>query len=134
VPFADWYAQANNAADVIELHFGEQVDLLPWTKETDQGFTEGGPDPVRNALMNVRVLFKAWEASQMQAFNAAIAQSTAYFVIKQALIDATGLTQNDRIRQLDPVRNGQLWEVLYVAKSSVGRPRVYVNPIAETKP
>lgn len=134
---ADFYAMAQDAANKVEALFGEQVDLLPWEGERQTGgFAEGGPDNTRTPQMNVRVIFKEWDNKQTSAgeqLNSQIATATAYFNMRQTLVDACGLRQHDRIHSLKPERNNAIWEVLFVAKSSVGRPRVYVVEVPEAE-
>jgi hypothetical protein len=127
---ANWRNQVIAAANIVEAQYGEQVDLLPWQSEQQASFVEGGPDTTRSPAMDVRVLFyvRTSESDKVE-MNAQIAQAEAFFVMRQSLVDDVQLTQGDRIRALE--QNNNFYEVTFVGKSSVGRPRVYVVRIRD---
>ena len=134
MPLGNWIAQTQMAADAVENHFGEQVDLLPWGGQGE--FTDMGPDTTRPENRDVRCLYKFRrpQAGMVPEQNSKIAESEAYLSIRQEHIDACSLQAGDRVRLLDPARNGAWMEVVYIAPGPVKRSRVYLIRLKEPPP
>ena len=120
----EWLEQTRAAADIVLSQFGESVDLLPWEPETDSPFSERGPDTTRSPRLAAVALFHQGVGEEDKALSASIAVAEAYYVIDQSYIEACGLTQGDRLVAND--RGHETFEVVFVGKSAVRYPRVYV--------
>ena len=111
---------------------GRASDLMPWQKQEAARFVEPGPDTTRQAVYNVRILFKRKLATPTPMGDASVAEEIIYAVIKSTYIDQCGLTQGDRIRLLD--RNGNLFQVTNLGLKYTTRQRVYLTELQEPTP